>query len=119
MSRVRLIAALILLLGAAGCATPPPPLGADLPSSTTDARVAFDERIKSRFPSGSRESALRDELAREHFTVTEETATPTRWRYVARRDSSQLVCDTRWTISWNSADGTIQDIAGEFSQLCP
>jgi hypothetical protein len=119
MSHALRIAALVLSVSVAACVTPPPPIGRDLPPLVADARVAFDQRVKTRFPVGSSERALQDELAREHFNVSAETTTPARWQYVARRDSAQLMCDTHWLISWNSSGGTIQEIAGEFGQLCP
>jgi hypothetical protein len=119
MPRALRIATLMLFGSLCGCVTPPPPIGADLPTNIQEANSAFDERVKARFPPGSAESALTQELARERFTITTDAATPSRFQHVARRDSMRAMCDASWRISWNASAGTIQDIEGGFGAICP
>lgn len=54
-------------LSLTACAELAPLIGRGLPPALAEARPAFDQRVKERFPIGSDEAAMRAELRREGF----------------------------------------------------
>jgi hypothetical protein len=85
----------VLVLDLLACTDSPPAIGSHLPGSFAVASDAFDQRIKTRFPVGSDEAALRTELVRERFVIT--------------RDK-----DSRWS----GADGKIATIGASYKEVC-
>lgn len=91
------------------CVESPPRIGQGLPANFAEARTAFDQRVKERFPVGSSESALVTELRREHFRISPFSAT---------REVSNFVCRLMYEVDWKAADGEITEVGGVFRPTC-
>jgi hypothetical protein len=107
-----------ITLGVSGCAASQPQIGRNLPSAFHDANVAFDERVKERFPIGSSESALLAELKHEGFKVSESTTEAAAFNFFALYDAPGFPCRLFWKVLWTSADAKITAIAGRYSGVC-
>ena len=107
--RMNLLILVVTVLIVAACADSPPPIGKALPKLMTEAKPAFDKRVKERFPVGSNESAFLAEMGRENFTVTPGSAV---------RDISGFPCRRTWAISWSAKDGKIIAIESDYDQTC-
>ncbi|HEY3951261.1 hypothetical protein [Phenylobacterium sp.] len=111
-----MIVALIL----SGCSTPAPRLGRGLPSNFAAASRAFDERIQARFPVGSPESRLRDELTAEHFKIDAVSpAQASGYQFSAQHGGGVFpACDLTWTVMWAVEAGRIARIGATYYATC-
>jgi hypothetical protein len=100
----------------AGCvftgSEPLPKIARDLPSVVAAARPAFDRRVKSRFPLGSQESALLNELRIEGFTITSTNPAS------AALTVHHLACNLRYSIRWRAENRKITSVAGDYDPSC-
>ena len=96
----------------AGCSEPAPKIGRDLPSLIADAKPAFDRQVKNRFPIGSEERLLLNELRIEGFTIT--STNPATAAFTAR----QLTCNLHYSIQWSADNKMITSIAGDYAASC-
>jgi hypothetical protein len=110
------IPAMFAALDLLACADSPPTIGSHLDASTAEASAVFDQRVKARFPVGSDEGHLREELVRERFVIIRDRDSP--FRFSATYSVSELFCRRDWSIRWNMDDGTITDIDGNFWLTC-
>jgi len=93
-----------------------PALIRDLPTQTDQITPAFTERLRARFPVGSAESVLIQELSAEKFRP--EWILPNQTR-IAVFTASQLVCRNDWRVFWSAdQDGKITMINGSFGAIC-
>ena len=93
-----------------------PPLVSDLPAKIDEITPAFAERIKARFPIGSDEAALIQQLKAEAFQP--EWILPNHVREAAFIESS-LICRNEWHVFWNAdQDGKITMINASFGAVC-
>jgi hypothetical protein len=113
-------AVLLGLLALSACSTPRPRLGRDLPANFADANRAFDERIRARFPVGSSEGPLRDELRVEHFKISALTpAAGQGFGFSAQRGGEIFpACDLTWTVLWSADAGRITRIGASYYATC-
>jgi hypothetical protein len=100
----------------AACADSPPPIGAHLPGVLREASDAFDQRVKARFPIGSDEHALRQELAKQNFVINRNPESP--FSFTARYTANELVCRADWDIRWSMFGGKIESIDAGFGETC-
>jgi|HubBroStandDraft_3_1064219.scaffolds.fasta_scaffold308701_2 hypothetical protein len=100
----------------AACAGSPPPIGAHLPGVIREASNAFDQRVKARFPIGSDEGALRQELAKQKFIIRRKPEAP--FSFSATYTASELVCRADWDIRWSMFGGKIESIGAGFGETC-
>jgi hypothetical protein len=109
---------IIALLGVClvACKDTPPPIARDLPEDAYAAIVAFDQRVKARFPVGSDEAALRAEVARERFVITTDRDSPT--IFIATYEHNDFTCRVDWTIQWRADGGKIVDIGAKYWPTC-
>ncbi len=111
---------LLASLALSACATPGPRLGRDLPANFADANRAFDERVRARFPVGSSELLLRDELRAEHFKIGAVTPKGSAgYQFNAEHGGSIIpACDLEWTVYWAADDGRIVRIGASYYATC-
>jgi hypothetical protein len=122
VNRVRVPSVATLLgaaLGVAACAERAPPLGRGLSGNIMAASAAFDQRVKTRFPVGSQESALTAELAREGFVMKSDPDPSQRYWQGAVREIHRFPCLESWSVNWNADGGKITDVRGGFGTVCP
>jgi hypothetical protein len=94
----------------AGCFShPPPPIAAGLPLGIEVGPGSFNERVNLRFPVGTDEKTLRDELTRERFAVS---------GFVARFETQNFPCKDTWRIRWSAEQGKIASIEGYYGSVC-
>jgi hypothetical protein len=110
------LAALVILC-LEGCVDSLPRIGRGLPSNIEQARIAFDERVKERFPVGSNERALREELQGQRFAFGP-SRDPSRGGYSATYEAEQLVCRVTYIVSWSAEAGRITQVGGERRDVC-
>jgi hypothetical protein len=108
----------LLILLASGCAVRIPEIGRDLPADFVDANHAFGARVQGRFPIGSSEVALIDELKHEGFTISDSNVQPETYKSIALYDRPGLPCRLTWRILWSSEDAKISAIAGFYGGVC-
>jgi hypothetical protein len=121
ISQGRVLGMLVLaaILGLSACQDSPPSIGKDLPHGTwRDASVAFDARVKSRFPVGSSEGDMLAELRRERFTITANKAPQSGYSFSALRDAAGFPCKLFWSVNWNADDGRISGIEAQYNGSC-
>jgi hypothetical protein len=110
------IAALCGAIVLVGCTDMPPPLAYDLPEGAYAATAAFDQRVKSRFPVGSDDGALRAELVRERFVIRTSGDSPA--TFTATYEHGDSTCRVDWTIQWREDAGMIADIGAKYWPTC-
>jgi hypothetical protein len=115
-----ILVALTLLLS--GCASPPP-IARGLPSAFAEARPVFDQRVRDRFPVGSAEADLQQELHRQGFTVSKTGGERAphylvAYEFAASRSEGTLACKLTWTIYWSAEAGKIANVAGDYGATC-
>jgi len=94
---------------------PLPALAADLPTSNATARQDFALRIHARFPVGSDERALMQELWAEGFGRPGQND-GRHWASLERHD---LVCSKAWTVTWTADDsGHLTAVEGTYIPSC-
>jgi len=116
---MRLRVAVIIVLVTwclAACADSPPPIGAHLPGVFREASDSFDRRVKTRFPIGSDERVLRQELAKQKFVISRTAESP--FSFSARYTANELVCRAHWDIRWSMFGGKIESIGTGFGETC-
>lgn len=111
----KLIAILVVILSA--CANKVPELGRELPRSWSDQTPYFDDRIKHRFPIGSDQAALVNELRREGFTIRQTIESEHGLRHVAVYDHQGL-CRETWSVAWNDDQTKLTNIEARYHQVC-
>ena len=107
------LAFLLAACGAGSKATPE--IGRDLPAEYADGTRVFDQRVKQRFPLGSSEQAMVEELERQGFRRSAafsgvEDATFTR---------DELITETLWSVRWRAQAGRITEIWGVYGVTAP
>jgi hypothetical protein len=109
-----------MTLTLSACSTPRPPLGRNLPSNFAAANLAFDERIRARFPVGSPEALLRGELGAEHFRISQQTpAASSGYQFIAQHGSGIFpACDLTWMVLWSADAGRITRIGASYYATC-
>jgi len=88
-----------------------PELAAGLPATVTEARAAFDARVRARFAIGTTEASLISELAGEGFK-------PSYWEADDLHDATfrrrRFPFATLWSVRWRSESGRITEIWGVY-----
>jgi len=110
------IVALLSAICLVGCTDMPPPIVYDLPEGASAATAAFDQRVKTRFPAGSDEAALRDELLREGFVIRASEDSPP--IFVATYERGDSTCRVDWTIQWRADGGRIAELGAKYTPTC-
>jgi hypothetical protein len=110
------ILSLLMTFGLSACSDSPPPIGAHLPGNFKVASDAFEQRMQARFPVGSDEGALRDELGRERFVITRDPKSP--FSFNARYTAGELVCRADWDIRWSVFAEKIESIGAGYAEIC-
>jgi len=100
----------------AACADSPPPIDAHLPGVFKEASGAFDQRVKARFPIGSGERALCQEIVKQKFVISRKAESP--FSFSARYTANELVCRADWDIRWSMFGGKIESIDAGFGETC-
>jgi hypothetical protein len=113
---VSAIAVLAFALDLSGCADAPPAIGSHLPGTFAVASDAFDQRVKTRFPVGSGETALRTELEHEGFVTTRDNDSP--FSFSARFHANELVCVADWVVRWSALEGKIANVEATYKEVC-
>jgi hypothetical protein len=115
--RLMLVCVMALVVG--GCAVIPPPLAGDLPKGDRNRTLAFQARLNERYPVGSSEAALADELRREGFSIKSfdplHRMIEDRFDFMAHHGRSDIVgCNVDWNVFWAARNGLITAISGDY-----
>jgi hypothetical protein len=110
----------LIALALSACSTPAPGLGRGLPSNFEAANRAFSERIQARFPIGSPESRLRDELRAEHFKISAATPASGPGHGFSAEHGGEIfpACDLSWMVFWSADGGRITRISASYYATC-
>lgn len=100
-----------------GCKPQAPTIGRELPSNYAEGQKIFDARLKSRFPVGTPEERLVEELGEQGFVIPRIQA-PDGVRY-AQFTSTHLVFRTIWSVRWRADDGRVAEIWGVYGVQAP
>jgi len=116
--RLRIIPAALLLSTSCSGDTrlPLPPLADGLSADVRQANAVFDQRVKTAFPVGSRESDMVATLASQGFEIGPPLPDTRRGADLIRRGG---ICQTLWSVRWQATGGTITDIFGVYGLRCP
>ena len=91
-----------------------PEIARDLPATYAEGEQVFDARLKVRFPVGTTEGAIVEELKRQGFSINEgpqgQFAT-----FVEQR----LVVSNVWHVGWEADNGTISKVWGVYGGRGP
>jgi hypothetical protein len=102
----------------AACSNSDPPIGSGLPV-TFGFTLAFEQRVRERFPVGSYESRLIAELRNERFTLGEIQDPSNRYRNSAVYEASHgFACKGEWQVYWAASQGIIVEIGGMNREVC-
>lgn len=99
------------------CESGTPEIARGLPSTYTDAEPIFDARLKARFPPGTTEHKLLDELGQQGFPMP-----PSRWRDGIASTTftrNELISKTIWSVRWRARDARITEIWGVHGAIAP
>lgn len=115
--RLKLVCATALIVG--GCAAIPPPLARDLPQGDRNRTLALQARLSERYPIGSSESVLTDELRKEGFSIKPfdplHRIVRDRFDFMARHGRFDIVgCNVDWDVYWAARNGVITAISGDY-----
>lgn len=117
--RWNVLLTILILSGLCGCTTmPPPPLGAELPADFETARAQFNQRVKERFPAGTSEQSLLEELRQQRFHVEPASSPALGNTSYASYHAEGFPCARRWTLEWNAEQGRITAIEGLYRAIC-
>lgn len=91
-----------------------PEIGRNLPSDFRLAEDEFDRRVKSQFPSGTREARLIGRLREQGFKIDD-----TKGDCMSATVMRGLIIKTLWSIRWRSRDEQIEEIWGVYGAIAP
>lgn len=91
-----------------------PEIARDLPATYAEGEQVFDERLKARFPVGTPESTIVQELERQGFTVHDGQ----HGRFATFMEKKLIVSNV-WNIGWDVENGTISKIWGVYGGRGP
>jgi hypothetical protein len=95
---------------------PPSPLTAGLGGEWTAADAEFRRRLASRFPLGSSEAAMADELRRQGFIRQDWTSSPAN-EHDAMRQESSFPCRVTAQVYWRATEqGRLTAIRGRYGE---
>jgi len=95
-----------------------PSLMQGLPDDVPSGERVFDFRLKQRFPDGSPEAGLIQELHRQGFRPR--YGDDSSMHVYHRTRMASLLCEREWIVTWApTSDGRIRGIAGSFDVTCP
>jgi hypothetical protein len=95
-----------------------PEIGRDLSSNYADGKKVFEARLKARFPVGTSEQALLDELRRQGFERLPDHPGLGDFKS-ATFCRNELIFRTIWSVSWRSEGGRILEILGVYGCIAP
>ena len=115
--RLKLICVTALIVN--GFASIPPPLARDLARGDRNRTLGFQARLSERYPIGSSEAALTDELSREGFVIKPfdplHRIKQDRFDFIAHHGRSDIVgCNVDWNVFWEAHNGVITAISGDY-----
>lgn len=91
-----------------------PEIARDLPTTYAEGEQVFDARLKARFPVGTAESVVIQELKGQGFTINEGS----NGRF-ATFIEKRLVVSNVWNVGWEADNGTISRIWGVYGGRGP
>lgn len=91
----------------AACQASEPDIGRALPSEYAAANEAFDRRVKQRYPAGTNEKRVFEELKKQGFFVKIHAG----WKE-ANFTKSYLVIENVWSVRWTASGSRMQEITG-------
>ena len=105
---------LVTLLALIGCGPKVPELARDLPSIYAEGETIFDARLKARFPVGSDDRAVAEQLTQQGFEVlvTEQGGS-------AHFSNRSFPVSSVWNIGWKAQDGRVAEIWGVYGGRGP
>lgn len=91
-----------------------PPLLADLPAqdvpgSFEQGDAMFNIRLAETFPPGTSVKTLVEKLTADGFAIAAGKAT---------REAEVYLCRVNWVVTWADLNGSVSDLAGEYSGAC-
>ena len=96
--------------GAAGV----PEIARDLPATYAEGEKIFDSRLKARFPVGTSETDIVEELKRQGFSINEGP----NGRF-ATFIEKRLVVSNVWNVGWEADNGTLSKVWGIYGGRGP
>ena len=91
-----------------------PHLGRDLPSKYAEGEKSFDERVKARFPIGTREADLVAELRNQGFSIDRDSAD-----CKCATKTRGLIFRTLWSVRWRAKADRIEKVWGVYGVMAP
>ena len=103
----------------AGCGAEPqlPEIARGLPSNYAEGEAIFDARLKSRFPVGTQEEKLVNELSRQGFPIP--PVRDSQGNAYSEFTRSDFIFQTIWSVRWRAEDGRIAEIWGVYGGRGP
>ncbi len=111
------LGALIALACLVAACAAAPPLARGLPKDPTAASQAFNSRLDQRFPVGSSDAALIQELQSEGFDIATLGEDKAPLQFIATRTVIRGTCRIAWTVSWGANNGRIVAITGSYGAV--
>ncbi len=117
---ILLVSLFVMIAGYAWCASSDsqpslPTLAAGLPESVDEAKKTFEQRVVDKFPLGSSELQMADELLNEGFEIKVRDDQT----HIAAFEEAKAPCKQHWVISWKAVNDKIVSVNGEYSFDCP
>ena len=103
----------LLMLILVGCSDRTPSMAEGLPKTFAPNSPEFDMRVKERFPVGSNESLLIEELQNEQFKISFNGSVRS-----ATFKSHSIACGETWVIQWTTDNERLRKIDGSYRQVC-
>jgi hypothetical protein len=91
----------------AACQASEPEIGRALPSEYAAANQEFDRRVKLRYPEGTIENSVVEDLKRQGFVVKSHAG----WKE-ANFTKNYFVIENVWSVRWKASDSRVQEITG-------
>ena len=93
-----------------------PALGRGIPSNYAEGEKVFDARVKAKFPTGTSEARLVEELQNQGFVVRTSThITDCRSATITRG----LIFKHLWSVRWRAREGQIDEVWGVYGVIAP
>lgn len=98
---------LVMCSSLSGCGSAKPEIGRGLPSDYAEAEPLFNQRVKDRFPPGTDEKRLMDDLQEQGFEVL-----PRPGGISDATFKSGWIVQTIWSVRWRAKDNRVIETWG-------
>ena len=93
-----------------------PPLGRHLPQKYIEGENVFDQRVRARFPIGSVECDMVNQLEIQGFSI-DHGFDYEGWRSASIRRG--IIIQTLWSVRWRATANRIEEVFGVYAAIAP